>query len=412
MRSARWLGAAALLGVALAAQAAAPEFGGQVRPIVTGQQAANKGPLAQAVAIDPTSAALPASGVALETELRSSGHGLTGVGTLRIERAEGQATQTRGWVNELYAAGGDAGWQFSAGKRIVAWDVGYAFRPNDVVQREARRLLIDTTPEGRPLAMAEYFDASDAASLVWVNPTQPRSRRGGEEPALALRGYRRLGALDAHAFARVGGHTGPSVGAAGAWVASDELELHASLRWLHDADTLALAPGTDGLARTDPWVAAATGPAAQALVGGTWTNAAQVGLLAEAWWDGTAPSDAQWDAWQARNRQLAGLVGGPAPAAAVAGNLAWQARAFGAAGSLRRANLFGRASWTLDRWTPALDVLFTPADRGRVLTASLGWQGDRVRADVGLRFYGGPDSALTAQLPTRRVGYVAVTWSF
>ena len=60
------------------------------------------------------------------------------------------------------------------GKRIVAWDVGYGFRPNDVVEQEVRRLLLASTAEGRPLLMAEHFDASTAWSFVLVNPTQPR----------------------------------------------------------------------------------------------------------------------------------------------------------------------------------------------------------------------------------------------
>ena len=101
-----------------------------------------------------------------------------------------------------------------------------------------------------------------------------------------------------------------------------------------------------------------------------------------------------------------------APQCAGAGNLAWQGRAFNASTNLRRANLFVRASWTRDKWQPALDLLYTPADAGRVLTASLGWQGDRVRIDAGLRRYGGPGDAVLAQLPTRRVAYVAGTWAF
>jgi hypothetical protein len=57
-------------------------------------------------------------------------------------------------------------------------------------------------------------------------------------------------------------------------------------------------------------------------------------------------------------------------------------------------------------------MLYTPADAGRVITAALGWQGDRVRLDGGVRVYGGPDSAVIAQVPTRRTAYVAGTWSF
>jgi len=138
-------------------------------------------------------------------------------------------------------------------------------------------------------------------------------------------------------------------------------------------------------------------------------------LLAEAWWDGAAPSNAQWDAWNQRNRQLAALAGPGASSAlagAAAGNLAWQTEAFSASTNLRRANLFARLSWQLDKWQPAIDILYTPADAGRAVTAALGWQGDRWRVEGGVRLYGGPGDAVLAQLPTRRIAYVAGTWAF
>ena len=419
-----WVGITALAWAAVAHAADSPsaeiagfEFGGQVRPEFVDSQAARRGPLAQAASLSPGIVELPASGATLLTELRASGHGLNATATLQQQRLEGQAVHSSAWVNELYASGEGAFWQFSAGKRFVAWDVGYGFRPNDFVAQEARRTLFANTSEGRPVLSAEHFDASTAWSFVIVNPTKPRSQRGAEEPALAARVYRRDGTVDWHGFARVGAHTGGSLGAAAAWVASESIELHASVRTLNAADTTAIdaaavnaAPA--GLVRSNPWVEASVHHVAQALVGGTWTNADQLSLLAEAWWDGTAPSNAQWDDWNARNRQLGALIGTPAPASAVAGNLAWQGSTFGAASNLRRANLFARLSWTYDKWQPAFDLLYTPADAGRVVTASLGWQGDRVRIDGGCRLYGGPDGAVLAQLPTRRIVYLAGTWAF
>ena len=396
---------------------AADEFSGQVRPVWNGQAVNSRGPLAQAFALGSGISPLPRDGATLETELRASGRGLSATVTLQQQRLEGTAATSKAWINELYAATGSGGWQFAAGKRIVAWDVGYGFRPNDVVQQEARRTLRASTAEGRPLAMAEFFDASTAWSFVIVNPTKPKAQRGAEEPAFAARVYQRDGAVDWHGFARYGARTGGSLGAAAAWVASDALELHASLRCLNAADTKALdtmlANATPiGLAFGNPWVDATVRHATQAIVGGTWTHADQVSVLAEAWWDGTALSDSQWNEWSARNRQLAALIGTPVPARAIAGNFAAQATAFGAASNLRRTNLFMRVSWTLDKWQPALDLLYTPADGGRAITASLGWQGDRVRVDAGLRVYGGPGDAVLAQLPARRAAYVAGTWSF
>ena len=414
-----WFGALALSVAALtlsaAAHAADPEFSGQLRPQWLEQRANERGPLAQANALQPGIASSPGSGPIAEAELRASAHVggvvLTSVATLQSQRFEGSATQSRAWFNELYASGEAAGWQFSAGKKIVAWDVGYGFRPNDFVQQEVRRTLLSVTPEGRPVLTAEHFDASTAWTFVLVNPSKDRDDRGADEPALAARVYHRDGALDWHGFARWGVRTGASAGAAVAWVAGESLELHASARYLVRADTLAIDPAANGLVATNPWQPASAAHAGQALIGGTWTNAQQISLLAEAWWDGTAPSDSQWDAWNARNARLLSLAG-VAPATAVAGNLAWQASAFGASSNLRRANLFARLSWQYDKWQPALDVLYTPADAGRIVTASVGWQGDRVRIDAGARVYGGPSSAVLAQVPARRIFYVAGTWTF
>jgi hypothetical protein len=71
-----------------------------------------------------------------------------------------------------------------------------------------------------------------------------------------------------------------------------------------------------------------------------------------------------------------------------------------------------RISWQSGAWQPALDVLYTPADKGHALTASLLWQGDRVQVQGGVRSYGGPADAVLAQLPGRNTAFVAATWSF
>lgn len=408
---------AAISGSAVVVPCVAVDVNGYLRPAYIGMAAGERGPLADANRIAPGIVETTRSGPEIDSELRASGYGISAVGWLQAQRQEGDRWRARGHFDELYASGSVADWQLSAGKKIVAWDVGYAFRPNDFVEQEPRRLLLETTPAGRTLVSAEHFDASTAWSFVLVNPTHAHSERFAAEPAFAARVYQRDGAVDWHGFARLGARTGASIGAAAAWVASESIELHASARYLQRADALvldanAVAAAPLGLVRVDPWTAATMHRVAQALVGGTWTNDEQVSLLGEAWWDGTALPGSAWDGWNARSRSLASLAGGPAPARAIAGNLAWQGSALGASSSLRRANLFARLSWQHDKWQPAIDMLWTPADAGHIVTASLGWQGDRVRVEGGLRTYGGPSSAVLAQLPTKRIAYLAGTWSF
>jgi hypothetical protein len=385
---------------------------GQVRLQWTEATANAAGPVAKANALQPTLVPAPDSGAILESELRVSGHGLTAVGTLQQHRWRDRNTDGKSWMNELYASHDAGAWQFSAGKKIVSWDVGYGFRPNDMVQQEERRTLVSTKPEGRAVLMGEHFGAESALSMVAVNPTATTAERGAGEPALAARAYVRNGAADWHAFARVGERNGGGVGGAVAWVANESLELHGSLRYATRMDSKALTPGTAGLVVSNPWQSASQNDVSQALVGGTWTHESQLSFLLEAWWDGSAAADTQWDAWNQRNAQLhsLGLLG--APASAVAGNLAWQADAFGVSPNLRRSNVFMRMSWQSGAWQPALDILYTPADKGHALTASLVWQGDRVQVQGGVRSYGGPADAVLAQLPGRNTAFVAATWSF
>lgn len=289
-------------------------------------------------------------------------------------RPEGGAGRDASRVNELQASVEGEGWAASAGRKIVAWDVGYGWRPNDVVQQELRRTLSGTTQPGRPLLQLEHFGSDSAAALVWVNPhhhdDETKAQRGAEESALAARLYQRRGALDLHGFARLGRESGASAGAALAWVATDALELHASVR---------------ALQRYRGWTD--SGNTGQALLGLNWTGEQQQSLIVEAWHDGTAPSNAQWRAW------------GNRPRAAVGPNL-------------RRDNLFARLAWQPEKWLLSLDALFTPADGGRVVTAGAQWQGDRWRLNLALRQQGGAADSVFALLPGRRQGLAMLSWSF
>jgi hypothetical protein len=106
------------------------------------------------------------------------------------------------------------------------------------------------------------------------------------------------------------------------------------------------------------------------------------------------------------------MSGSGVPAAAVAGNLAWQAQGLGISQNLRQRNVLLRLSWQHESWAPALDLLYTPADQGRAVTASLTWQGDRVKWQGGWRAYAGPADAVMAQLPSRSQAFIALNWAF
>ncbi len=400
----------------LCARADTTELSGQLRTVWTQRQAADTGPMAQVNALQPDIAVAEASAATAQFDLRTTAHAgplqLNASATVLTQQTEGDTRTQLSRVNEAYVAGQALGWQWSAGKRVVSWDVGYAFRPNDMVQQEVRRTLASDTLEGRPLAMAEHFNGDTAWSMVWVNPTQDRRSGSVDEAALAARLYQHHGSADWHAFARQGEQTGTSLGAAASWVATDALELHASVRAYRQVLQLESSVTGASLTADNPWRTKLSGGGQQLLIGGTWTSENQVSVLVEAWHDDTALSDAQWSDWTARNRVLPTWLSTGVPVTAVAGNLAWQGKAFGVSNSLRQDNLFMRLSWQQDRWQTALDVLYTPADQGSVTTASVVWSGERFKLEAGLRAHGGPADAVVRQLPVQRQAYVVASYAF
>jgi hypothetical protein len=405
------LGACSLAGAAHGA-----EVSGQVRAAWVDRQTSGSGPLALANQLQPGSVTVEPSAATVQAELRASGSAgpltLHTVATVQARSPQGGTTTSDSWLNEAYAAGKALGWQWSAGKKVVSWDVGYGFRPNDMVQQEVRRTLASEALTGKPLLMAEHFDADTAWSLVWVNPLEEQSHTGAKEAALAARVYHRAGAVDWHGFARQGENTGTSVGAAASWVATDALELHASVRSYQHANSMSSSSTGTALSTTNPWQAMRTGAGQQWLVGGTWTHESQVGVMVEAWHDDTALSDTQWSEWTTRNQALPLWLNRRVPASAVAGNLAWQGHAFNASSSMRQDNVFVRLSWQHERWQTALDVLYTPTDQGTMSTASVLWNGDHIKLEAGLRTHGGPETAIVRQLPVQRQGYLVATWAF
>ncbi|MBK6616493.1 hypothetical protein [Ottowia sp.] len=321
-------------------------------------------------------------------------------------------------LNELAASTDAGGVNLLVGKSVVSWDVGYAFRPNDMVQQEARRELIAKPLEGRPMVMAQSFKEGQAwSALVFkqVRRTQDNNAAGKDEYAMAARYFVQFGSADLYAFGKYGEDSRASIGAAASWVASDQLEVHGSYRRTGLQPLPTLAGGVPAIASSDPY---GLGPEAhrnQVLVGLTWTTSEKVSLLAEAWYDGGAPPDSFWHAWRSRGDGIWALARGPnsplVSANAAAGNLGWQASQLSGYG-LRRENVFVRLSWTRDEWQPALDVLFTPRDGGLVATAGATWQGDRVRVDAGVRYYGGRNGSLYWQTPRRAVLYGGVAVPF
>jgi len=195
---------------------------------------------------------------------------------LTATHVEGSAARLR--LNELSYDNALAGGFLTAGKQVMSWDVGQAFRPLDVVQREDRRALNPLALEGVPMLAWERFDADSATTVVWANPGRGKAASASaqrDDEAVTVRQYRQRGARDEYGVLRLSRRNGIEAGASFSQVASDGIELHASLLWQQ-------RPVHGG----------------KALAGFTWTTESKFSVLGEAWTDRSAMPGQQ------RNRLL------------------------------------------------------------------------------------------------------------
>lgn len=319
--------------------------------------------------------------VRLEEELRGKAGPVQLLLTGSVLSQERQRANTRLVANEVYTDFALDRNHFTVGKKILSGDVGYGFRPIDVIQREQRLQILPPALEGVPNLAWERFTAEEAWSLIYANPGHGRRVDPKHDGSLNLRWYRRAGKADLHAAARASDRYGLEAGGAFSAVPHESLELHGSVLFMKRDES--------GKSRE------------KALAGLTWTSESGWSLIGEAWWDGTAPAAAQW---ADLSNRAAALQNNP-PA------LAGLTRMFQLPSGSRRSAL-AHASWTDpdgSGWSGYVDLLRTLEDRGYNLTAALGYQADKLRVDAGLRRLGGkPDSAYRL-FPEKSVLFIGVS---
>lgn len=339
--------------------------------------------------------------------LRWRDGGFNAQGTLRVLAREGQVPEHHGIINQFYYDGDlGNGNGYTLGKKVMSWGVGFGFRPLDVIQREDRRSLNPPPLTGVPLAAWEHFSADEAFTLAWTNPGYRHESTDFRDQALAAHYYRLADGNDLHAVARLSGRHAFEAGAGITHTSGEEWAFHAAAlyqrRYSKTFNTLA-ENGGGILAAVNPIQEVTQRNGFKAVLGSQWTGTAGFGVLVEAWYDAEAYTRDEWhrlDALTARQRALAGF----APASVINGNVAWSSRAFERPNLLRE-NLLLRLTHDDERWKPALELLVTPRDGGRVITTSLEYQGDRQRISFGLRFLGGAADSAYAQAPAKRMAF-------
>jgi hypothetical protein len=294
----------------------------------------------------------------------------------------------------------------------VSWDVGFGFRPLDLLQQENRRSLVATTLEGIPYLSWEKFSGDSAWMLIYANPAQGKAKMTKNDESVALKYYLRDGTTDWHAVARLSERHHVETGAGFSTVPMESLEVHGSLlyqqRYEQKYNSLVGSAGIP-LSSSDPMQLHTREYGVKALAGFTLTGESGFSLLGEVWYDASAYSASDWQDLKALATRQAALLGQGAPLAAVSGNIAYSLRYFDRPNLLRE-NLLLHLSHRLEgeNWEPALDVLCTPADGGLVATASITYFGNHFRVDGGVRQYGGASGSAYRMLPEERIIYFAM----
>jgi hypothetical protein len=264
----------------------------------------------------------------------------------------------------------------TVGKKVLSWDVGYAFRPLDLVQQQDRRAINAPTLEGVPLVAWEVFDATRALTVVLSNPGRRKADQPRDDGALALRLYHRNAeaARDEYVVMRLSDRNGIEGGVAFSQVEGEALELHGSVllqqrhdKWISPLFAGLPAAGEPAPAAMPHWQSFDGG--GKAMAGMTWTTEGKFSVLAEAWLDRTGAS-------------------------------------------LRQRNVLLRASQNWDDTELSADVLWMPEDGGRVTSLALDWKHGQWNISASLRNYGGNAASMARASPVGRQAVVSINHAF
>ncbi len=353
-----------------------------------------------------------------EIDLRYQQGGIQAQILLRNIIRRGRAPENDFILNTLYW---DTAWRdqdFSIGKKVMSWGVGFGFRPLDVLQKENRRRLDNEALEGLPLLAWEKFSATTASSLVLANPHREKEEKSKDDVSLTLKIYQLQAAMDLHGLLRLSERHDWEAGAGISHVIGTQFAWHTSLlyqrryqRWLNPLAGASSFP----LAAADPLQQINFEHGLKAIGGTSWTHASGWSVLSEVWYDDQAYSRDQWrdlTALTAKQRRFLDDIPNDAiPNEAIFSNIAASSRYFQTR-NLLRWNTFLRLSYAGEDFDPSLDILYTPEDKGHVVTFKVNYEGEKHQLSAALRRFGGPEDAAYQLLPKKWIFWIGWEWAF
>ena len=102
----------------------------------------------------------------LEGELRGRAGPLSLQVTETVSKQAGTDPSSRALINQAYFDFGEREWRGSIGRKVLSYDVGYGFRPLDLIQREPRLQVLPPALEGVNNVSVEDQSPGDGEFLV------------------------------------------------------------------------------------------------------------------------------------------------------------------------------------------------------------------------------------------------------
>ncbi|MDR3352346.1 MAG: hypothetical protein LBO00_04925 [Zoogloeaceae bacterium] len=350
-----------------------------------------------------------------DLELRLRWRGVSAQSTLRLASGEnGSAAAFESDINQLYYDGKlENGLDWSLGKKVTTWGVGFGFRPLDVIQREDRRAHNPPALVGLPLLALEHFSENGALTLAWINPATQKNHAGDrKDEALALRYFRFAEQHDLHLVARLSRTRKLEFGLGATHVVNDGLSLHGAALYAqrYPVTINRLLREGELFAAADPMRRVLRKHGARAVAGLQWTGESGWSVLAEAHYDGEAYAGKDWRRLfaltRAQTAHAALFPATPAGGGIVAANVAWSAQAYRQPGLIRENLLLRFAHDDGHGFKPYLELFAAPRDRGVVLTAGFEQTRNRHRFLAGFRHFSGPTDSVYANVPEQNIAWL------
>lgn len=352
----------------------------------------------------------------LDAKLQHKGFNL--FATYVVNIADGREIEDDGVLNEVYYDFAAKGLDFTVGKKVLSWGVGYGYRPLDLIQQENRRELIFQNLEGVTLGSAAFFTGNTAISFLVANRTLiSESKYQADNYEAAIKLYSLFNDWDLHGVVHYSETFGATLGLGFATVLSEGFELHASstYRSRYHKSINALTESNEILAQADPIYEKDFNDCINAILGFTWTFQSRITIIGEAWHNCTAYTYSEWAAMRDLTKRQQTLLANPplpAPQDVIENQIQGNQRYFSQSNIMQN-NLFARLSYDGEKTDPALDLLVTPDDGGIVLSISIEHEArQNILLFAGARYFTGSSESVFNQLSEQSIVYLGFRAEF